>query len=373
MNFTEHKLKDLINQMTPQIFPGLTIAIGKDDKIIWQGAAGYADAKNQIKTDKETVFGIGSITKVFVAVLILQLTEEGFLTLDLPISTFLEKSTLAGIANAESVTVRHLLSHYSGIPSWENQPSWISEARGKLVQPEKIWMPHENLEYIRGKNALCLPGDDFHYSNSNFTLLGLLIEKVTSCRLEEELQKRIFHPLFLNNTFLETKTTLTNKNISDRFHRVDEDFINNAGISCHFKFEENNILDVSATNLSVEWAAGGIVSTSEDILKFILALKNGKLLSPESMQEMQRWAPADDMQMGLSLFRTDTNYGVTIGHGGNVLGYSACAWWYENINCAVAILTNVGSMHACPEANSASKIFKNSKVGQLAQELCIQH
>lgn len=117
----------------------------------------------------------------------------------------------------------------------------------------------------------------------------------------------------------------------------------------------------------MEWAAGGIVSTSEDILKFILALKNGKLINRKSMQEMQRWAPADDMQMGLSLFRTNTNYAVTIGHGGNVLGYSACVWWYENINCAVAILTNVGSMHASPEANSASKIFKNSNVGKLAR------
>lgn len=373
MNFTEHKLEVLIDNMTPQIFPGLTIAIGKDDKILWQGAAGYADANNHIKTDEETVFGIGSITKVVVAVIILQLTEEGFLTLDLPISNFLKKSTLSGIANAESVTVRHILSHYSGISSWEDQPSWIFEARGKSVKPEKIWMPHENLKYIRGKNAICLPGDDFHYSNSNFTLLGLLIEKVTSCRLEDELQRRIFHPLLLKNTSLETKFILTNKKIPDRFHRFDADFINNAGISSHFKLENNNILNVSETNLSVEWAASGIVSTSEDILKFILALKNGKLINRKSMQEMQRWAPADDMQMGLSLFRTNTNYGVTIGHGGNVLGYSACVWWYENINCAVAILTNVGSMHASPEANSASKIFKNSNIGKLAQELCIQN
>jgi D-alanyl-D-alanine carboxypeptidase len=373
MNFTERKLQNLIAQMTPQMFPGLTIAIGKDDKILWQGTAGYADAKNNIRIDEDTAFGIGSITKVFVAVLILQLTEEGYLTLDLPISNFLDKSTLARIANAESVTIRHLLSHYSGIPSWENQPSWVVEARGKSVQPVKIWMPHENLDYIRGKKALCLPGDEFHYSNSNFTLLGLIIEKTTSCKLEEELQRRIFHPLLLKNTALETKPELTNRNISEKFHRLDADFKRNAGISHYFKFEKNNILDVSATNLSVEWAAGGIVSTSKDIIKFILALKNGKLLNPQSMQEMQRWAPADNIQMGLSLFRTDTNYGVTIGHGGNVLGYSACAWWYENIDCAVAILTNVGSMHACPEANSASKIFKKSKIGKLAQELCIQN
>lgn len=373
MNFTEDKLNALLDEMTPQIFPGLTIAIGKDDNVIWQGAAGYRDAKKQTKTDTKTLFGIGSITKVFVAVVILQLIEEGFFTLDHPVSDLLEKPVLAEIANAETVTVRQLLSHYSGIPSWEDQRSWILAARGKAVQPEKIWLPHETLEYIRGKNALCLPGAEFHYSNSNFTLLGLIIEKATSNSLEEALHSRIFRPLSLSNTSLETRPPSNNTNISDRFHRHDADFIKNAGISDYFNVEENNLLDVSATHLSVEWAAGGIVSTSEEVVKFILALKNGQLLNPDSMQEMRRWLPADRMQMGLSLFRTNTDDGFITGHGGNVLGYSACVWWYEKINCAVAILTNVGSMHASPDANSASMIFKNSELGRLAQELCRQH
>lgn len=366
----EVELINLLNKMALKTFPGLTMAIGKGDKIIWQHGAGYADAENKIKNKPEMIFGIGSITKIFVAVLILQLNEENYLTLDEPISTWLDKNVLADVANAENVTVRYLLSHYSGIPSWEDQHSWIHDARGKRVKPEKIWLPQENLDYIRGKKPLCAPGEAFHYSNSNFTLLGLLIEKLTYNSLEEELYKRIINPLLLKSTSLESVASLENQYSSKRFHRLDPHFIKKAGVSDCFKIEPNNILDVSAINLSVEWAAGGIVSTAQDVVNFILALRNGELLNPKSMKEMQQWMPADNAEMGLSLFRMDTDYGTAIGHGGNVLGASACVWWYEKTHCALAILTNVGSMHASPDAHCASTIFKNAEVGKLAQEIC---
>ncbi|WP_312043031.1 serine hydrolase domain-containing protein [Erwinia sp.] len=373
MHQAENELVTLLHQKALKTFPGMTMALGKGDKIIWQAAAGYADAKNHVKSVPETQFGIGSITKVFVAVIVLQLVEEGLLSLDDPLSNWLKKNRLAGIANAESVSVRQLLSHYSGIPSWENQPLWISAARGQQARPNKIWLPDESLDYIRGTNALCLPGEAFNYSNSNFTLSGLLIEAVTAHSFEEALRRRIIHPLLLKSTFLAAGGALDSGNMSRRFHQRDAHFIRNAGIADAFTPAPNNMLDVSAINLSAEWAAGGIVSTARDVMTFMLALKNGKLLQVESMTEMQRWLPADGAEMGLSLFRTDTDDGVVIGHGGNVLGASACVGWYEETDCAIAILTNVGSMHAAPEADCASLFFKQSAVGKLAQAIASRH
>jgi len=369
----EAALKALLDQRAEKTFPALAMAIGKGDKLIWQAAAGYADAKNHLRATPETLFGIGSITKVFVAVIILQLVEEGSLTLDAFLADWLAEESLAGVANAETVTVRQLLAHYSGIPSWENQQAWIYAARGREVKPDKIWLPEENLDFIRGKSLLCQPGEAFHYSNSNFTLLGLLIEKVTSHAFEEALRQRIIGPLRLKNTFLETSFSSGRKNLAKRFHRLDAHFIKNAGISAYFKAEPGDLLDVSAVNLSVEWAAGGIVSTAQDVMTFILALKNGKLLNPESMAAMQRWLPADSGEMGLSLFRINTDGGPATGHGGNVLGASACVWWYEKANCAVALLTNVGSMHAAPEADCASALFKNSAAGSLARQIAAHY
>lgn len=108
----EAALKALLDQRAEKTFPALAMAIGKGDKLIWQAAAGYADAKNHLRATPETLFGIGSITKVFVAVIILQLVEEGSLTLDAFLADWLAEESLAGVANAETVTVRQLLAQY---------------------------------------------------------------------------------------------------------------------------------------------------------------------------------------------------------------------------------------------------------------------
>ncbi|MDW8844379.1 serine hydrolase domain-containing protein [Erwinia sp. MMLR14_017] len=366
----EIQLKELLQQLTLKDFPAISVAVGKGHHRVWQASAGYCDLQHPIKITPDTGFGIGSITKVFVAVIILQLTEEGLLSLDLPLSRWLEKSFLSGIANAETATVRQLLSHYAGIPSWENQPAWICAARGKGMEPEKRWSPAETIEYIRGKEPLCRPGEQFNYSNTNFTLLGLLIERVTQNTFETELYRRIIGPLALENTCLTGAAFSAPLKIANQYHHADNSFIKNAGLSPWFKPANNNLVDVSASNLSVEWAVGGIISTAQDLISFILALKNGRLLNAQSRQEMQHWMPADSASMGLSLFRAETNYGRATGHGGNVLGFSACAWWYEKTDCAVVILTNLGSMHADPEANCASKLFRESEIGRLAQEIC---
>ncbi len=117
------------------------------------------------------------------------------------------------------------------------------------------------------------------------------------------LSRRIFQLLSLKNTFLEGYSLAGNRKIARCYHRLDPDFLRNAGISPHMKPVSDGLLDVSASNLSVEWASGGILSTAQDIMTFMLALKNGRLLSVQSMRGMQRWLLAGNDKMGLSLFR----------------------------------------------------------------------
>lgn len=369
----ESALQDLLLQKTRTRFPAVSLAIGKGSQIIWHEAAGYADVENGTRNTPETLFGIGSITKVFIAVLALQLNEEGLLPLDAPVSRWLDEKLLSRIAHADTATPRQLLSHYAAVPSWEDDPGWISDARGKHLNPERRWMPHETLDYIRGKKALSLPAEKFHYSNTHFTLLGLLIEKITQNSLEAELSKRILAPLSLKNTCMAGAALAKSGNLAGKYHRLDAAFIQNAGFSPHFHPAPYGLINVSASSLAVEWAAGGIVSTAQDIMTFILALKNAQLLNPQSMKAMQRWLPAESGEMGLSLFRIETDYGPALGHGGNVLGFSACVWWYQHSDCAVAILTNAGSMHADPQADCASRFFRESEAGKLAQEIASRY
>jgi len=368
----EKALQDLLTQITRTRFPAVSMAIGKGSDIIWHEAAGYADLRKQIGNTPETLFGIGSITKVFIAVIALQLHQEELLPLDVPISYWLDEKQLSRIAHADTVTPRQLLNHYAAIPSWEDDPDWIYAARGQRLDPERSWMPPDTLDYIRGKPASDRPGERFRYSNTHFTLLGLLIETVTRQTLEEVLSQRILIPLSLRNTFLEGPLSSRNKTLAGRYHRLDADFMQNAGLSPHFRPEPHGLIDVSAASLAVEWAAGGILSTARNLMTFILALKNGELLTAQSMEEMQRWLPAEQDEMGLSLFKIDTGSGPAIGHGGNVLGFSACVWWYPESDCAVAILTNVGSMHAAPHADCASRIFRESEAGKLAQKIALR-
>jgi D-alanyl-D-alanine carboxypeptidase len=182
------RLQALIDSLAPTRVPGLTLAVGNRDGLVWEGAAGYADIESQTPADPACVLGVGSITKVLVAALVLQLVEEKRLALDHTLNSYLSTTALAGIANADVTTVGQLLSHYSGIASWEEDARWIRDARGERITPGKQWASVEPLNYIRGASPDHDVGARFHYSNTHYTLLGLLIEAVTAKPFEQAQQ-----------------------------------------------------------------------------------------------------------------------------------------------------------------------------------------
>lgn len=365
------RLQALIDEIAPALVPGMAMAIGNSRGLVWQGAAGYTDFERQTLACPECVFGVGSITKVFVAVVILQLVEEQRISLDHTLGQHLSLDVLYRIPNAEATTIRELLSHYSGIPSWEDDPRWIRNGRGQCITPGKRWASAEPLEYVRGARPILEAGKGFHYSNTHYTLLGLLVEKVTGQPLEDVLEQRILKPLGMDATELEGVAKKRPQSMSRRYHWATPPFFKTAGIASSYKAVAPGLLDVSSSNLSVEWAAGGIVSTASDIIKFMTALKFGRLLGSEVNQQMLAWLPAHSgKQMGLGIFRATTAYGSIIGHGGNVLGFSSTTWWFEEADCVLALLTNVGSMHSGTDVWCASKIFESTTLGLEAQKLC---
>lgn len=347
--------------------PGMSAAIADRRGVIWTGVAGWADVTAQHPIDEANLFGIGSITKMFVAVTILQLVEEGRLKLSDTSAEILGRSTVRGIANADSATVGDLLNHKSGIPSWEDDPLWIREGRGDAIDPQHLWRKTEALDYIQGIPAVAPPGQRFAYSNSGYTLLGMMIEKVTGREAEAEIRRRVITPLGLSDTYLEGFEPGQAARVPRRYQFATPQYRAAAGMAPSFTEVQPGLLDTGATNLSVEWVAGGMISSPRDLVLFARALRGGRLLKPESLAFMQQWGPGfAGMDAGHGLFRIHSGEAAVIGHTGGVLGFTAVLWWSESSDAIVAIVSNGSGMHAGKTPPKATTTGLNPDFVELA-------
>ena len=184
--------------------------------------------------------------------------------------------------------------------------------------------------------------------------LDLSVEKITGNRLAAEIRRRILTPLGLHDTYMEGFEAVPQNRLPHRYHFATPDFRASAGVSEYFPEvrpeagpSQPALIDVSRSRLGT-WAAGGMVSTASDMVRFALALRDGKLLKPESMRFMMEWRPAtSEQEVGHGLFRTHQLGGeYTIGHSGGVLGFGANMYWIDNADVVIVGLTNVGTANS---------------------------
>jgi CubicO group peptidase (beta-lactamase class C family) len=257
---------------------GITSAIFAPDGSVWQGFAGLANRETGAPVDANSLFGVGSFTKPVIATVVLQLFEEGQLNLDDTINRWVP-DLVKNIANSDRITIRQLLGHTSGIPEYLAQP----EAREQFFADPKAFFNRtipgqELLSYVQNKPALGEPGSAFFYSNSNFILLGEIVEKVTGSTLASQLRSRIFEPLGLNQTFYAPQEAVNSGNITRTYSELDDDGkITTADYL-------NEVDEVSKKGLTWAGSAGGIVSTAAEHAKIGQALFQGELLSPATFQ-----------------------------------------------------------------------------------------
>jgi D-alanyl-D-alanine carboxypeptidase len=230
---------------------------------------------------------------------VVQLAEEGRVDLDAGIEAY-----LPDLANADAITPRQLLQHTSGLNDYENEPAVVNDR-------QRPWTPDEMIAVAEAAGRVGEPGAQFHYSNTNYVVLGRIIEQVTGNAWSDEVQSRIAEPLGMAHTSLLTVTS------APGFAPVDGGFV--------------DATDVEHPSLG--GPAGGMQSTGRDLLKFGTALFDGTLLSPESMTQMQAFIPGDDLSAygithsyGLGLERYETDAVTVLGHlgtglQGSFLGY----------------------------------------------------
>lgn len=289
------------------------------------GSTGYSYSeavgltqKRGAPVDNDAQFRIASITKTFVATIILQLQEEGKLRLDQPVIdhlSFIDYLDLANIhfhqdtAYAADITIEHLLSHRSGLADIFHDkafPFYLGFYLNKQKQysPEKI--VDKYYRYKLQKQAHFKPGTSFYYSDMNYVLLGLLIQQIERKPLAEVIRSRLLTPLQMDDTYLEFyEPARGNRKLIHQYRKR---------------------MDMTKMNTSFDWAGGGLVSTTADLAKFIRALFSGKLISSPSLKKMatMHFTGYHNNPYGLGLnestFGGDIYYGH-YGFYGSYLGY----------------------------------------------------
>jgi D-alanyl-D-alanine carboxypeptidase len=230
-----------------------------------------------------------------------------------------------------------------------------------------IWGKTETLRYctkdlLPATNA---PGARYSYSNTNYTILGLVIEAVTGNEATTEIRRRILDPLGLDDTYLESFEEVPGGYVS-HYHYATPAFVAAAGVHPEFKELRPYFVESTPGNLSPEWTAGGMVSSARDLVRWARAIRDGELLdTPEMRKEVfTYYAPTDGArrrsQYMQGISRTEGFYGdyAAFGHSGGTLGFTAYMYWLEDTDVIVVMLANVGGMHSGLSPSPVSLFFR---------------
>jgi len=289
----------------------------------WTGASGNS-CQDRVITS-EMIFPVASITKSFVAVVVLQLAAEGILSLDDPLHKWLPLFPYVD----SMATIRQLLNHTSGIYSVDdNEAFWDA----MFSDFSRIWTPAEVLNGFMCPPYFA-PGSGWHYSNTDYILLGLVVEKATGSSLSTQLRERIFLPLRMNGTFLLPDEIVT----GEQAHRWED--VNDDGIR-----EDLTVQYSFNAHASMGKASGAMLSTGLDLIQFSCALHEGDLLSKASYSEMLSFVPTGQSyeDCGLGMFHKKNLFdGVqAYGHDGSTHGALARMCYLPEYGIHIVVLLN---------------------------------
>jgi len=315
------KIDDYVRTvMQKQHIPGISVAIVQDGKVERAKGYGMANVELSVPASENTAYQLASVTKQFTATAILMLVEEGKLSLDDPVTKILPDLPTAW----EKVTLRHLLSHTSGIKNYTSTKDFDKTMRKDFTQREILdLVAKEPLEFA--------PGEKWNYSNTGFFLLGMVIEKVTGKSYGAFLEERIFQPLGM----MHTRVNDLNVILPNRAH----------GYSWNGK-ELRNGEYVSPTQ---PFAAGALISTVSDMVKWDAALRTEKLVKKSTLDQM--WTPAplakgQTANYGFGWQVERVNGHRLISHGGGIPGFSTQISRFVDDKLTVIVLTNSDSGNA---------------------------
>lgn len=317
-------LRKVLRTALAQGAPGAMVRVD-DAGTVHQLSEGVADRATGRAITTDDRFRVGSVTKSFSAVVLLQLVDEGRLDLDAPVNTY-----LPGLLPDGRITVRQVMSHRSGLYDYTND-MFARTVPGFESVRNKVFS-YQDLVNLSLKHAPTnAPGAAYSYSNTNFVVVGMLIEKLTGNPVATEYRRRVFEPLGLTDTFYVHPDTAIPGTHANGYLTPDE-----AG---------GALVDSTAQTVSWAQSAGAVVSSARDLDTFFSALMGGRLMSAARLAQMQQWTTVNSTQgYGLGLRRRDLSCGVSVyGHTGTVQGYYTYAFTSKDGRRSVTALANTSN------------------------------
>ena len=282
-----------------------SISIFKDGEEVYQKSIGYASIEDNLRANQYSIYRIGSITKTFTAAIIMDMIEDGMLSLETTLDNYFPQ-----IEHADKITVEHLLRHRSGIYNFTNSddyPSWMTEPKTR----------DDLVNIIANHGSVFKPGEKGEYSNSNYVLLSLIAEKITGQNFEEILFERITNVCNLPATYYGRKTDVAAGEV--------------------YSYEKHSEwVKAPETDMSVPVGAGAIVSTPTELNRFLHCLFTGKIISEASLNKMKTLE--DNFGIGLFTFPFHEMRGY--GHNGGIDGFQSNAAYIPEKKVGIAYVSN---------------------------------
>lgn len=288
-----------------------SVLVARGDQVLLSKGYGSANLEWQIPNTPSTKFRLGSLTKQFTAASILLLEERGKLKVEDPVKKYIPDAPAAW----DKMTIFHVLTHTAGIPNFTSFPDYASSEPFSTT-PEKL------VARFRDKPLEFQPGEKWNYSNSGYVLLGYLIERVSGQTYEKFVQENLFTPLGMKDSGYDSNSAVI------------------ARRAAGYAPSPNGPINAGFINMTVPFAAGGLYSTTEDLLRWEQGLFGGKVLTPASLQKMTT-AFKNDYAFGLEVH---TNKGrKVIEHNGGIEGFSTDLVYYPQDKLTVVVLGNLNS------------------------------
>jgi len=341
------ELRRLLDQIVAAGAPGAAARV-RDEHGVTQAASGVADLRSGRPMRPGLHYRVGSLTKPFVATVMLQLVAEGKLSL----SDTVERWLPGILPYGDQVTVRQLLSHTGGVPDYTLEPivRLYTDPQARF----RAWTPRELVALVAEQPPDFPPGTAWSYSNTGYILAGLIVQAATGHKLGQELTRRIFRPLGLRDTVFPVNRPTIPRPYT-RGYSIDP-----------FGQPDGPLLDFTVFNPSLAWAAGALVSNLGDLERFFRALLGGRLLPPRLLAAMTTPVPTGQpgFGYGLGLIVIETPAGRLLGHDGAIPGFLNIVLSTEDGRRQVGVMMN--EEFATPAVSEAfNQVFMALAMGLL--------
>ena len=332
-------------------FAGATLGIAFPDGATCALATGWNDTTAKARMRPTDLLLSGSVGKTYVAAVALQLVSEGRLRLDEKISTYLGREPwFSRLPNAPDITVRMLMNHTSGLVRYELNERFL---RDLTANPDKVWTPAERIAYLLDAQPPFRAGEGWDYSDTNYIVLGLIIERITGQPLNDEIRRRVLQPLALTHTVPSDRREIPG--VAQGYAGPNNPFGAFDAVIVNGRF---------VMNPQFEWAGGGYASTADDLARWMKLLFEGRAypdsLLRQALDGREARSLGQGARYGLAAIILQTPLGTTYGHSGFMPGYQTEARYYPAQKFAVAFQMNTSTRGALgrPQGAVVSEIAR---------------